>query len=50
MKGHVSCPSAVGLKADLCFAGVFSVAGIIDAFIYHGQRKMKKKVEIGKFG
>lgn len=30
--------------------GIFSVAGIVDAFIYHGQRKMKKKVEIGKFG
>ncbi|KAG6600230.1 Endoplasmic reticulum-Golgi intermediate compartment protein 3, partial [Cucurbita argyrosperma subsp. sororia] len=29
--------------------GVFSVAGIVDAFIYHGQRKMKK-VEIGKLG
>ncbi|XP_022141045.1 endoplasmic reticulum-Golgi intermediate compartment protein 3-like isoform X2 [Momordica charantia] len=30
--------------------GIFSVAGIVDAFIYHGQRKMKKKVGIGKFG
>ena len=36
-------------KTKSPFAGVFSVAGIVDAFIYHGQRKMKK-VEIGKLG
>ncbi|XP_060676484.1 uncharacterized protein LOC107427167 isoform X4 [Ziziphus jujuba] len=30
--------------------GIFSVAGIIDSFIYYGQRAMKKKMEIGKFG
>ncbi|KAL8167076.1 hypothetical protein V2J09_008575 [Rumex salicifolius] len=30
--------------------GVFTVSGIIDAFIYHGQKAMKKKkMEIGKF-
>ncbi|KAK9219608.1 hypothetical protein WN943_008254 [Citrus x changshan-huyou] len=29
--------------------GVFTVSGIIDAFIYHGQRAIKKKIEIGKF-
>lgn len=31
--------------------GIFTIAGIIDSFIYHGQRAMKKKkLEIGKFG
>ncbi|XP_059653327.1 uncharacterized protein LOC132300320 [Cornus florida] len=29
--------------------GVFTVAGIIDSFIYHGRRALKKKMEIGKF-
>ncbi|XVF01594.1 hypothetical protein REPUB_Repub04eG0101900 [Reevesia pubescens] len=29
--------------------GIFTVAGIIDSFVYHGQRKIKKKMEIGKF-
>ncbi|WRX14505.1 Endoplasmic reticulum vesicle transporter [Theobroma cacao] len=28
---------------------IFTVAGIIDSFVYHGQRRMKKKMEIGKF-
>ncbi|KAK6241376.1 hypothetical protein SCA6_006765 [Theobroma cacao] len=28
---------------------VIGVAGIIDSFVYHGQRRMKKKMEIGKF-
>ncbi|XWS54489.1 hypothetical protein CRYUN_Cryun10bG0094000 [Craigia yunnanensis] len=28
--------------------GIFTVAGIIDSFVYHGQRKIKK-MEIGKF-
>ncbi|KAJ6942135.1 endoplasmic reticulum-Golgi intermediate compartment protein 3-like isoform X2 [Populus alba x Populus x berolinensis] len=30
--------------------GIFTIAGIIDSFIYHGQRAIKKKVGIGKFG
>ncbi|KAK0588854.1 hypothetical protein LWI29_006255 [Acer saccharum] len=30
--------------------GTFAMAGIIDAFIYHGQKTIKKKMEIGKFG
>ncbi|KAF3434962.1 hypothetical protein FNV43_RR22049 [Rhamnella rubrinervis] len=31
--------------------GIFSVAGIIDSFVYHGQKAIKKKkIEIGKFG
>ncbi|KAI5084366.1 hypothetical protein GOP47_0000535 [Adiantum capillus-veneris] len=29
--------------------GVFTVFGIIDAFVYHGHRVIKKKIEIGKF-
>lgn len=29
--------------------GVFTVAGIIDSFIYHGQRALKKKMELGKY-
>ncbi|KAG9157595.1 hypothetical protein Leryth_023893 [Lithospermum erythrorhizon] len=29
--------------------GVYTVSGIIDAFVYHGQMVMKKKMEIGKF-
>ncbi|KAL3620924.1 hypothetical protein CASFOL_035836 [Castilleja foliolosa] len=28
--------------------GIFTVAGIIDSFIYHGQKAIKKKMEIGK--
>jgi len=28
--------------------GVFTVAGIIDSFLYHSMRSLKKKVEIGK--
>ncbi|PKA65118.1 Protein disulfide-isomerase 5-4 [Apostasia shenzhenica] len=29
--------------------GVFTVAGIIDSFVYHGHRAIKKKAELGKF-
>ncbi|XP_038681806.1 endoplasmic reticulum-Golgi intermediate compartment protein 3-like [Tripterygium wilfordii] len=29
--------------------GVFTIAGIIDSFVYHGQRAMRKKMEMGKF-
>ncbi|KAK6135408.1 hypothetical protein DH2020_030848 [Rehmannia glutinosa] len=28
--------------------GIFTVAGIVDSFIYHGQKAIKKKMEIGK--
>ncbi|KAG0448716.1 hypothetical protein HPP92_027686 [Vanilla planifolia] len=28
--------------------GIFTVSGIVDSFIYHGQRAIKKKMEIGK--
>lgn len=36
---------------DVCLlcSGVFTVSGILDSFIYHGQRAIKKKMEIGKF-
>lgn len=30
--------------------GIFTVAGIIDAFVYHGQRAIKNKMAIGKYG
>lgn len=33
----------------LLVLGVFAVAGIIDAFVYHGHRAIKKKMEIGKY-
>eukprot|EP01025_Chloroclados_australasicus_P049965 TRINITY_DN5709_c1_g1_i3.p1 TRINITY_DN5709_c1_g1~~TRINITY_DN5709_c1_g1_i3.p1 ORF type:complete len:389 (+),score=29.63 TRINITY_DN5709_c1_g1_i3:271-1437(+) len=29
--------------------GVFTVSGIIDAFVYHGHRVIQKKIELGKF-
>eukprot|EP00262_Sarcandra_glabra_P008844 TRINITY_DN226_c0_g1_i1.p1 TRINITY_DN226_c0_g1~~TRINITY_DN226_c0_g1_i1.p1 ORF type:complete len:297 (+),score=51.63 TRINITY_DN226_c0_g1_i1:243-1133(+) len=29
--------------------GVFTVSGIVDAFIYHGQKAIKKKIELGKY-
>uniref|UniRef100_A0A803LUM3 Uncharacterized protein n=1 Tax=Chenopodium quinoa TaxID=63459 RepID=A0A803LUM3_CHEQI len=29
--------------------GVFTVSGILDSFVYHGQKAIKKKMEIGKF-
>ncbi len=29
--------------------GVFTVSGIIDAFVYHGQKVIKKKIELGKY-
>ncbi|KAH7677458.1 COPII vesicle protein [Dioscorea alata] len=29
--------------------GVFTVSGIIDAFVYHGHRAIKKKIELGKY-
>ena len=29
--------------------GVFTVFGIIDAFVYHGHRAIKKKIQLNKF-
>lgn len=28
--------------------GVFTVAGMVDSMLYHSQRALKKKIEIGK--
>ena len=28
--------------------GIFTVSGIVDAFIYHGGQAIKKKVDLGK--
>ncbi|KAL6645677.1 hypothetical protein ACP70R_012469 [Stipagrostis hirtigluma subsp. patula] len=30
--------------------GIFTVAGIIDSFVYHGHRAIKKKMALGKLG
>nr|TKV96400.1 hypothetical protein SEVIR_9G426000v2 [Setaria viridis] len=30
--------------------GIFTVAGIIDSFVYHGHHAIKKKMELGKLG
>jgi hypothetical protein len=30
------------------YAGVYTVAGILDSFVYHGHRAIKKKMELGK--
>ncbi|XP_021899907.1 endoplasmic reticulum-Golgi intermediate compartment protein 3-like [Carica papaya] len=45
--------SFLHLMTHICavIGGIFTVAGIIDSFIYHGQRAIKKKkMEMGKFG
>jgi hypothetical protein len=28
--------------------GVFTVSGLVDAFVYHGDRLIRKKMEMGK--
>jgi endoplasmic reticulum-Golgi intermediate compartment protein 3 len=28
--------------------GIFTIAGLVDSFIYHGVRSLKKKIELGK--
>eukprot|EP00959_Pyramimonas_sp_CCMP1952_P066481 1387943-Pyramimonas_sp.AAC.1 len=35
---------------SLCaiIGGVFTVSGIVDSFVYHGQKAIKKKLELGK--
>ncbi|KAI3930657.1 hypothetical protein MKX01_037103 [Papaver californicum] len=47
-EGHVSF---LHFLTDVCaiVGGVFTVSGIVDSFIYHGQKAIKKKMEIGKF-
>ncbi|KAK9800198.1 hypothetical protein WJX73_008042 [Symbiochloris irregularis] len=29
--------------------GVFTVSGIVDSFVYHGQQAIRKKIDLGKF-
>lgn len=36
-------------KYFFIWSGIFTVSGIIDSFIYHGQKALKKKMELGKF-
>ncbi|KAJ8477825.1 hypothetical protein OPV22_021552 [Ensete ventricosum] len=45
-EGHVSF---LHFLTNVCaiVGGVFTVSGILDSFIYHGQRAIKKKIEIG---
>lgn len=42
--------SLLHLFTNACaiIGGVFTVSGIIDTFIYHGHRAIKKKMELGK--
>ena len=30
--------------------GVFTISGVLDASLYHGQKLIRKKMELGKFG
>jgi hypothetical protein len=30
--------------------GLWAVSGLIDSTVYHGQRLIKKKIDIGKYG
>ncbi|KAK9286843.1 hypothetical protein L1049_015248 [Liquidambar formosana] len=43
--------SFLHFMTNICaiIGGIFTVAGILDSFIYHGQKAIKKKMEIGKF-
>eukprot|EP01102_Stenamoeba_stenopodia_P022764 TRINITY_DN9614_c0_g1_i1.p1 TRINITY_DN9614_c0_g1~~TRINITY_DN9614_c0_g1_i1.p1 ORF type:complete len:388 (-),score=70.92 TRINITY_DN9614_c0_g1_i1:65-1228(-) len=43
-------PPFAHLLTSLCaiIGGVFTVAGLIDSFVYHGSRELKKKIAIGK--
>lgn len=38
-----------GLKFYGLSAGVFTISGILDSIIYHGQKAIKKKMALGKF-
>ncbi|XP_038986731.1 endoplasmic reticulum-Golgi intermediate compartment protein 3-like isoform X1 [Phoenix dactylifera] len=42
--------SLLHVLTNICaiIGGVFTVAGIVDAFLYHGHRVIKKKMELGK--
>ncbi|CAM8943089.1 unnamed protein product [Rhodiola kirilowii] len=44
-------PTQTALKNTACiFPGVFTMSGIFDSLIYHSQRSLRKKLEIGKLG
>lgn len=42
--------SLLHFLTNLCaiIGGIFAVAGIIDSFVYHGHKAIKKKMELGK--
>ncbi|XP_044973189.1 endoplasmic reticulum-Golgi intermediate compartment protein 3-like [Hordeum vulgare subsp. vulgare] len=44
--------SLLHFLTNICviLGGIFTVAGIIDSFVYHGHRAIKKKMETGKLG
>jgi len=46
-----SRPPFLGFLANACaiVGGVFAVSGMLDAGVYHTQRVVKKKLELGKF-
>ncbi|KAK1288604.1 Protein disulfide-isomerase 5-3 [Acorus calamus] len=48
MEQHVSF---LHFLTNVCaiVGGIFTVSGIVDSFIYHSHRAIKKKMEIGKF-
>ncbi|PSC71879.1 Endoplasmic reticulum-Golgi intermediate compartment 3 [Micractinium conductrix] len=45
-----SCVSFLSFLTSLCaiIGGVFTVSGIIDATVYHGQQAIQKKLDLGK--
>jgi len=44
--------SLLHFLTQLCaiLGGVFTVAGMIDRFVYHGLKSLEKKMEMGKLG
>ncbi|CAN1236309.1 Endoplasmic reticulum-Golgi intermediate compartment protein 3 [Linum grandiflorum] len=48
MEEHVSF---LHFLTNMCaiVGGVFTVSGILDSFVYHSQKAIKKKMELGKF-
>ncbi|CAL5434387.1 unnamed protein product [Camellia sinensis] len=48
--GRFQSPHGVYFFYDLSpIKSIFTVAGIVDSFVYHGRKALKKKMEIGKF-
>uniref|UniRef100_A0A7I4AZQ2 Endoplasmic reticulum vesicle transporter C-terminal domain-containing protein n=1 Tax=Physcomitrium patens TaxID=3218 RepID=A0A7I4AZQ2_PHYPA len=43
-------PSFLHFLTNVCaiIGGIYTIAGIVDSFIYHGHRAIKKKMELGK--